>query len=442
MPFFQGLYAFTEHFYLLDEHRPHVLSSGMKKTTTHSPAILKRSITYPLLCLYGLGTILGAGIYVLIGKVAGSAGLYAPVAFLLAAILASFSGYSYAALSSRYPKSAGEVNYVHIAFNLRPLSILVGILVVLTGIVSAATLVNGFVGYLHIFIDASAFWTMSALILTICLLAIWGVSQSVFVAAIITLIEVGGLLWVILTTGSELHKLPEYLPELLPLLEGVGAWSGVFMGSFIAFYAFIGFEDMVNMSEETQQPEKNMPRAIITVLFVSAFIYILIAVLAVLALPLSVLEQSHAPMADIMSLHGHQAYTGISLISLIAIINGALVQIIMGSRVLYGMGYLQLAPVWLGQVHRNLKTPVSATMLVGLITWLLAVNFSLTALAEFTSLVVIAVFLLVNISLLFILRQEKVLPANAMRISAWIPWIAVVLNSLFLLFRLSLFVND
>ena len=174
---------------------------------------LNRCITYPLLTLYGLGTILGAGIYVLIGKVAANAGLYAPVAFLLAAIVAGFSGYSYAALSSRFPKSAGEVNYVQSAFGIEFLSVVVGLLVVVTGIVSAATLANGFVGYADVFITLPASLVIVVLVVLMTFIAAWGIKQSMLVIGVVTLIEIGGLLWVIVYNVQELSNLQQYLPN-------------------------------------------------------------------------------------------------------------------------------------------------------------------------------------------------------------------------------------
>jgi len=134
---------------------------------------LKRSIGLPMLTLYGLGTILGAGIYVLVGKVAVTAGLYAPIAFLIAASLAALSGYSYAALSSRFPQSAGEAVYIQQAFGIKWLSTLVGWMVILTGIVSAATISKGFVGYLQVFVPIPDFWAITLLLATMTFLAFW-----------------------------------------------------------------------------------------------------------------------------------------------------------------------------------------------------------------------------------------------------------------------------
>ncbi len=393
---------------------------------------LKRTLSYPLLTLYGLGTILGAGIYVLIGKVAATSGLYAPLAFIVAAVLAGLSGYSYAALSSRYPKSAGESVYVQAAFSKQVLSTAVGWMVILTGVVSAATIANGFVGYLNKFIHISDFFAITVMLIGLCLLACWGVAESVKVAAIITTIEVGGLLFVLLLAGDSLVLLPERLPELIPHFSDGAAWFAILLGAFLAFYAFIGFEDMVNMAEEVKQPERTLPKAIFSALVISSLLYVLIALVAILSLPLEALQQSNAPMTDILQRHSAQAAVIISLISLVAVMNGALVQIIMGARVMYGLSKQGLAPLWLGRVHAKFQTPVVATVLISLVVWFLAVALPLTTLAKLTSFIIIVVFLLVNLSLIRILKGEDKTTDNIMKVNPYVPIIASIMCILFL----------
>ena len=245
--------------------------------SSHTKVELKRSISFPLLTLYGLGTILGAGIYVLVGRVAVYAGLYAPISFLLAALLAGLSGYSYAALSSRYPKSAGEAVYVQEAFGFRLLSAVVGWMVVLTGIVSAATISSGFVGYLQAFVEITDFWAITLLLIAMTFLAVWGVAESVIVTAITTVLGIVGLLMILGFSGPAFLTLPERLPEVMPPLFDGAVWFGILLGAFLAFYAFIGFEDMVNMAEEVIEPERTLPRAIVVAIVVSSLFYYFIA---------------------------------------------------------------------------------------------------------------------------------------------------------------------
>jgi amino acid transporter len=396
------------------------------------PSQLKRTISLPLLTLYGLGTILGAGIYVLIGKVAAASGMFAPISFLIAAVLAGLSGYCYAALSSRFPTSAGEVVYVQAAFGARSLSRLVGWMVILTGVVSAATIANGFVGYLNQFVQVSSFWAISIMLLSMCGLACWGVSESVTLAAGVTILEVGGLILVLALSGSALTELPARSHELIPDFTDNTVWFSILLGAFLAFYAFIGFEDMVNMAEEVKEPEHTLPKAIIAALIISSVLYVLIALVAMMQLPLNELQQSEAPMADILNQHSKQAGMVISIISLVAVVNGALVQIIMGSRVLYGMAKQGLAPEGLSKIHSTFKTPVIATIIVSIVIWVLAVALPLITLAKITSFIIITVFLIVNISLIKILRQESFVPEKAMVIQAWVPFAAAFMCLFFL----------
>lgn len=402
---------------------------------------LKRTISYPLLTLYGLGTILGAGIYVLVGKVAISAGIYAPISFLVAALLAGLSGYSYAALSSRHPKSAGEAVYIQEAFGIRQLSTIVGWMVILTGVVSASTISNGFVGYLQVFVDISDFWAITLLLLAMTGLAVWGVNASVMVTAITTIMGIIGLLLILFVSAPAFLTIPERLPELTPPILENGLWFGVLLGAFLAFYAFIGFEDMVNMAEEVKEPEKTLPKAIIAAIIISSLFYYVIALAAILQLPLDELTASKAPMADIMLQHSEKLAWFVSLISLAAVVNGALVQIIMGARVLYGMGKHNMAPLWLSTIHPTRKTPYIATIIIGITVWVLATHLDLTTLAKITSFIIILVFLMVNLALIKILRGETHKPEKAMKVSVWIPYSAAAMCLLFLgvqIYQLSL----
>jgi len=396
---------------------------------------LKRSLSLPLLTFYGLGTIVGAGIYVLVAKVAGYAGLYAPVSFLLAALLATFTGFAYAELSARFPKSAGEAVYVQEGLRRRELSLLVGFLIIVTGVVSAATIVNGFVGYLHVFIVIPDALAITLVVLLLGALAFWGISESVMAATVITLIEVGGLLFIVFVGGDSLMTLPARWRELVPPFDA-GLWQGILLGAFLAFYAFIGFEDMVNVAEEVHDPTRTLPRAILLALAAASLLYILVALVAVLALPPAELAQTRAPLAVIYERSTGQAPTLIALISLFAIINGALIQIVMGARVLYGMSREGWIPLWLGRVHRRTQTPHLATALVTGVILLLALWFPLVALAKFTSFVILVVFALINFSLLRIKHRDPH-PPGIRTYPIWIPWAGFLSTTAFVLYQLG-----
>lgn len=369
---------------------------------------LRRVLSTPRLTLYGIGTILGAGIYVLVGDVAGKAGMYAPLAYLLAALIALFSGLTYAELCGRHPVSAGEAAYVDEGFDLHWVTTAVGWVVIFTGVVSAGTLVSGFVGYLEVFVELPPFVVISVLVLAMGLLAAWGISISATAAAVITVIEAAGLLIVIALTGEVLADLPERWRELVPT-PSIDAWLGIGWATVLAFYAFVGFEDMVNLAEEVKRPERAMPRAIIAALVVATLFYVLIALLAVLVLPPAKLGGSDAPLADTLAAQGHSPLL-ISLISLFAIVNGALVQLIMAARVLYGLARQGKAPTPFRRVHRNSRTPVAATALVTLLIWIAAFWLGLVVLAQLTSLALLVVFALVNLSAIRIKRRRRAPP--------------------------------
>jgi basic amino acid/polyamine antiporter, APA family len=399
------------------------------------PVALRRSLSLPLITFYGLGTILGAGIYVLVGKVAGLAGMYAPVAFLVAGAVAALSAFSYAELASRMPLSGGEAVYVQQALGLPWLSTLVGFMIVLTGLVSAAAIVNGFAGYLDVFVLLPHPPVIAATVLLLGALAAWGILQSVTVAALVTLVEVGGLLLVIGVSGESLLALPARLQELLPPVDAV-AWQGILLGSFLAFYAFIGFEDMVNVAEEVKQPERNMPRAILLALVLSTLLYLLVAAVAVLALPLDQLAASDAPLAAIYERSTGSPPTLIALISLFAVINGALIQMIMAARMLYGMSRAGWLPAVFARLDSRTRTPLVSTAAVTAAVLVFALALPLVTLAKLTSFIVLTVFVLVNLSLIRIKRRAPA-PAGVTRYPPWIPWGGMVLSLLLLAFQAS-----
>ena len=394
---------------------------------------LRRALNVAFLTFYGLGTILGAGIYVLVGKIAGIAGLYAPVAFLVAGIVAAATAFSYAELSARYPKCAGEAVYVQEGFGLRPLSLAVGLLLVVSGLVSSATLVNGFVGYLDIFVEWPGWMVIALIVAGLGALATWGIKESAIVATVVTLIEIAGLFLILAVSAESLATFPARLPELLPPFE-TAAWAAIAAAAFLAFYAFIGFEDMVNVAEEVRDPRHAMPRAILLAMVVASALYLLIATAAVLALPAAELAATDAPLALIFERETGQAPVVIALISLFAVVNGALVQIIKCARVLYGMSEAGWLPRWLGRVHARRRTPHYATALVTVALLVLALWLPLVTLAKATSFTVLIVFTLIHITLLRVKRLEPA-PPGVRAYPAWIPAAGFVLTSAMLAFQ-------
>ena len=399
----------------------------------HQAVTLRRSLSLPLTTLYGLGNILGAGIYVLIGKVVGHAGVFAPVSFLLASLLACLTAFTYAELSARFPLSAGEAVYVQEGIGLRYLPGLVGLLIILAGVVSAATILRGFAGYLQVFVqvpDVAVILVMSCLLGA---LAAWGISESVWTAALVTLVEVVGLVIILSVAAPAMLSADMQWPDVS--LQSVDVrWTGIFIGGFLAFYAFIGFEDMVNVAEEVRDPVRNLPRAILIALLVSTVLYFMVALAAVVTAPTGQLADSDAPLAWL-----YQHLTGrepvvIASISLFAVINGALIQLIMASRVAYGMARKGWAPAIFGRVSRMTRTPVIATASVSLLLLAMALWLPLETLAKATSYFLLVVFTLVNLSL-WLLKRREAHPPGIIHVPGWVPVFGAIASAGFVLLQ-------
>jgi basic amino acid/polyamine antiporter, APA family len=301
----------------------------------HTPQ-LKRSLSLGLLTLYGLGTTIGAGIFVLIGKVAGAGGELAPVSFLLAAAIAGLSALSFAEMSSRFPESAGEAVFVKEGLNSSFLALLIGLTVAGAGIVSTATIVVGFSGYLSDIATVSREGAEIAVTLILAAIAIWGIRVSVSIAAIITLVEIGVLV-VIIVFGVSFEFGDTIGGTVPPADPSTPGWSGVIYGAILAFYAFIGFEDIVNVAEETRDARVIIPRAIILTLAVTTILYGAISLIAVSVVAPNDLAASDAPLTLLFERVSGLPGDTITIIAIVSVLNGALIQVIMVSRVLYGL---------------------------------------------------------------------------------------------------------
>ena len=384
---------------------------------------LRRSITLVPLVFYGVGTMVGGGFYALLGKVAGLAGMLAPVALLVAGSLACLTALSFAELSSRFPVSAGEVRYVAEGFGSRSLSIVVGWLVITTGVVSAATLAVATVGFLQDLVAVPAIVAILLLVVAMGLVAGWGIGESVGLVFAITVVEVVALIAAVILVHDGVATLPVRWPELVPTLDP-RAWVGILSGAFLVFYAFLGFEDMVNVAEEVTESRRNLPIAILVSVVVTTLIYVLVSVAAVLAVAPADLAASNTPLATMVSNQGWYASTGLVTVSLMTGVNGALVQIIMAARIVYGMARRDKAPRWLGRVHPTTQTPLRATALMTGVVALLALYFPLTTLARATSTIILIIFATVNLSLWRVKRRDPDLEGEGPRLPGWLPIVA------------------
>ncbi|MFQ4146540.1 APC family permease [Chlorogloeopsis sp. ULAP02] len=388
---------------------------------------LKRVFGLPTLVIYGVGDILGAGIYAVVGKIAGLAGTLVWASFLTAMIVAAFTALSYAELGSRFPQSGGVACFVHRAFRTDWLSILVGWLMFCTCLVSMATLSKAFAGYFNAFIPAIPAWLIIlALFSVLAFVNFRGMKESSALNIFCTSVEVAGLLIVILVSTLFLSGAGAANPAAVPNEQAIG-WSAVLQGAALAFYAFIGFEDIVNVAEEVKNPERNVPRAILLALAIAGVVYILVSWLAIQVLNPSELAASSAPLLDVVR-RAQPNFPQIvfTIIALFAVLNTALLNFVTASRLLFGMSREGLLSAWLGKLHRHRATPYRTLLVILPIAIFLALSGTLQFLAGTTATLILAMFCLVNLSLLLIKRREP--ETNGFRVPYIVPVIALLFN--------------
>lgn len=372
---------------------------------------LKRRIGLGLLTAYGVGVMVGAGIYVLVGAVAAEAGLWAPLSFVIAGLIAAPTALSYAEFSTRLPEAAGEAIYVARGFRANWLGTIVGFGIVAAGAVSAAAVLRGGAGYLIAVTGLPFDWTVAGLGLFLVAVAIVGVLESLALAALFTVVEVIGL-GLVIYAGTTAAPVAEFgmPPEIV--------WSGVTAGAVLAFFAFIGFEDIVNMAEEVARPEHVLPRAILLSLLITSLLYALVSFAAVRSVPLGQLGQSEQPLALVWQAARGGDAAFLSLIAVVAALNGVLAQIVMASRVLFGLGKRTASLSIFHHAHPRFGTPVLATVLVGALVIPGALLLPVSDLAEVTSAILLGVFVLVNAALIAMKRGS---PEAPFRVPAAVP---------------------
>jgi amino acid transporter len=356
---------------------------------------LHRAVTLPMLVLYGVGVTVGAGIFVLIGTVGELAGPRAPLAFVIAAVVAAATAFSYAALARGFPHAAGASLYVHRAFGPAA-GIATGAGVALTGIVSSATITLGFAGYLLQLVEAPRPLVVLVTLAFVGWLVARGVRESVGVAAAMTAIEIG-VLAALIVAGA-------------PVLADPGVWIAAFgfegkldpqailAAAALAFFAFIGFEDIVNMAEETVDPDRAVARAILWTLGVTTLLYMLVALAAAGAPPPPGAPSDDAPLAALWTRLTGTSGAWLAALALVSVLNGVIVQAIMASRLLYGMARERMLPGFLAHVGPS-RTPATAVWIVVAAIAVLALAFPIVTLARLTTTVTLVVFAAVNVAL-------------------------------------------
>lgn len=355
---------------------------------------LKRELGLFEVTLSGIGIILGAGIYALIGKGAGLAGNALWLSFAISAAIAVFTGLSYAELSAMFPRAGAEFEYVKPAFGRRAASV-IGWLIILSGIIGASTVALGFAGYGSALTGIDRTILSSGLIIGLTLLLTRGVRISALFAILFTLIEMAGLVIIILIGIPSFGRV-DYLE--MPL--GI---PGILTAASLVFFAYIGFEDVVKLAEETREPERNIPRGLLAAMAVSIVLYILVSVSAVSIVGWQALAASEAPFAAVAGQAlGGGASLLLSTIALFATANTVLLMLLASSRISYGMAGAGHLPAALGYVHETRGTPIWATLAVGAGASLFTLFGDIGFAAELTNFTLFLTFSVINASVILI----------------------------------------
>ncbi|UCG45945.1 MAG: amino acid permease [Candidatus Bathyarchaeota archaeon] len=344
---------------------------------------------------WGVGIILGAGIYVLVGEAAGIAGNSVWLSFIVGAMVASLTGLSYAELSSVFPRDAAEYVYVRIACGCEILSFAVGWMTVLTGIISASTVALGFAGYLEGLFGLPRVVGALLLIVGLSYVNFRGIKESTRMNILFTFIEAVGLMFLVAIGIGSLGS--------VDLLEAPNGITGILAASALIFFAYLGFEDIVNIAEETKTPEKTIPRALVLSILISTLLYVLVAVVSVSLVDWQILGISSAPLASAAStVLGEGAFTAMSLIALFATSNTVLIMLVVGSRMIYGMAKEGAFPKALSRVNRRKGTPWAAILITLAASVIFLFLGDLELIASLTSFGAFITFAFVNISLIYI----------------------------------------
>jgi basic amino acid/polyamine antiporter, APA family len=385
-------------------------------TTEQGEPTLKRVMGPGLLLLFVVGDILGTGVYALTGKVAADVGGAVWLPFLLAFVVALLTAFSYLELVTKYPRAAGAALYTHKAFGIHFLTFMVTFTVMCSGLTSASSASKAFAANFGEAFDltlgeglgltavAVAFMTLIGLI------NFRGVGESVKLNVLLTCVELTGLLivicigaWAIGGGNGDLSRLTDFTAA-----EGESTFFSVTAATALAFFAMVGFEDSVNMAEETKDPVRIFPKVMLTGLCITGAIYVLVSISSVALVTPEALGEGDAPLLKVVTAGapGFPLWV-FAFITMFAVANSALINMLMASRLLYGMANERVLPRVLGKVHPTRRTPWVGIVFTTLIAFGLILFSDLTALGGTTSLLLLCVFTIVNIAVL-VLRRDPV----------------------------------
>lgn len=385
----------------------------MEPAPTHQPQ-LHRTLGLFAITAFGVGDILGSGVYALVGKISGHVGSAAWLSYVVAGLTAALTGLTYAEFTSRFPRAGGAAHFVQSVFRKPLVTFLVMVFVGLSGMFSMAATSRTFANYAlagspHAPPVLKEYLVPFVFLLVIAAVAILGIGLSSSANMVCTVIEVSGL-FIIIAIGLPYLGHIDYL-QFAAHADHAAPAVLVIQGAAIAFFAFVGFEDMANLSEEVKNPERNVPWAICLAILITSIIYGLIALIAVSVLPFNSLAISDSPLIDVVRKASPRFPIWIySIIPAFAVFNTCLLNCLMAARLTYGMarGKDNLLPAVLGHIHPRWRTPAIAVVLTILITVAMMISTQeIAVLAAGTTVFLLSVFLLLHIALIRLkLRQD------------------------------------
>jgi basic amino acid/polyamine antiporter, APA family len=378
----------------------------------HPP--LKRGIGRVLLLFFVIGDIVGAGIYALVGEVGAAVGGAIWAAFLAAFVLAIFTAASYVELVTKYPRAGGSATFAHNAFRNPFVSFIVAFAVAASSITSACVLTLAFSGdYLSQFVNVPTLVSAVLFLALVSFINFYGISESVRINVVLTCVELFGLLLIILIGFAALGAGTGDPGRAFEFKEGSAVLPAILAGTVLSFYALIGFDDSVNVAEEVQGPSRSYPFAIFGGLLAAGIIYLLVTFTASMVVPTGTLAGSSGPLLEVVERGPLPIPTTLfAAIALLAVSNGALINLIMASRVVYGMGDQGVLPRIFSTVHPNRRTPWIAIVFTSLVALALIITVgrndeALSTLSSTTVVLLLSAFVVVNVSVL-VLRSDRV----------------------------------
>ena len=358
---------------------------------------LSRHIGLFHLTMYGVGLILGAGIYVLIGEAAGFAGNALWISFILGAIVAAFAGLSYSELTALFPRAAAEYVFVKEGFRSNFIGFIIGWLTILTSIIVAATVALGFGGYMEELTNIPILVSALAILGILSFVNFIGIKESAWANTIFAIITISGL-GIIIVIGFSFPMETE-----IDYFENPLGYNGIILAFVLVFFAFIGFEDMANVAEEVKRPQKTIPRGIMLSVLITTIIYILVSLASIRIVGWEQLAESSAPLAFVAEQRlGNQGHFILSIIALFATASTILITLVAGARIFYGMARDGSLPTKLALIHHKTKTPWLAVILI----FATAIGFSfigdIVIIANIVVFAVVVTFAMINLSVILL----------------------------------------